>query len=71
MYYVNIQEKYVLPLFQIIDYFSFSRYIVFAMYLDIVYIFFERNLDIVYINVHNKKYGSRKVKMTYNLERKE
>jgi len=70
VYYVNIQEN-VQSLFQILYRFSFSRYIVFAMYLDIVYIFFERNLDIVYINVHNKKYGSRKVKMTYNLERKE
>jgi hypothetical protein len=38
--------------------FGFSRYIVFSMYLDIVYIY-----------VHSKSYISRKAKTSYNLGR--
>jgi hypothetical protein len=50
----------LLPPFQIIRRFGFSRYIAFTMY-----------LHIVYIQVHSKNYVSRKAKTSYNLERRE
>jgi hypothetical protein len=50
----------VLPPFQIIRRFGFSRYIVFPMY-----------LDMLHIQVHSKSYISKKVKMSYNLEQRE
>jgi C4-dicarboxylate transporter len=48
----------ILPLFQIIKRFGFSRYIAFSMYLDIVYIY-----------VHSKSYVPTKAKTSYNLGR--
>ena len=53
--YKNRQSK-ILPPFQIIRCFSFSRYVVFAMY-----------LDIHYVQIHTKDNISRKAKTSYNL----
>jgi len=50
----------VLPPFQIIRRFDFSRCIALTMY-----------LDIVYIQVHSKSYVSRKTKTSNNLEQRE
>jgi len=60
-HHVNPLSYYqLLNPFQIIKYFGFSRYIAFTTYLDIVYIY-----------IHSKCNVSRKVKMSYNLERME
>lgn len=48
---------YLLPPFQIIGHFGFSRSIAFGM-----------RLDIPYILIHSKLYVSRKAKMSYNLK---
>ena len=53
-------NNHLLGLFQNINYFDFSRYIVFVMC-----------LDMTYIEMHSKINVSRKVKMTYILERRE
>ena len=50
----------LLPPFQNVGRFDFFRFIYFAMYLDICYIY-----------VHSKHYESRKAKTTYILERME
>ena len=50
----------LLPPSQIISRFGFSRYIDFAM-----------NLDITYIQMHNKNYAPRKAKTTNNLGHRE
>ena len=50
----------LLPPFQNVGRFGFSRFIVFAMH-----------LNITYVQIHNKIYESRKVKTTYILERRE
>ena len=50
----------VLPPFQIIRHFDFSRYIVFAMH-----------LDIHYVKIRSKINVSRKAKTSYNLEWRE
>ena len=48
---------YILPPFQNVGRFDFFRFIVFAMHLDITYVY-----------VHSKIYESRKVKTTYILK---
>jgi hypothetical protein len=50
----------VFPLFQIIRYFDFSRYIVFAMH-----------LNIHYVRIHSKSNIFRKTKTSYNMEWRE
>ena len=58
---VGIDFSYqVLPPFQNVGRFDFSRFIYFAMY-----------LDICYIQMHSKHYESRKAKTTYILKRRE
>ena len=50
----------LLHTYRIIKYFGFSRYIAFAMHLDIHYVY-----------IHNKSNAFRKAKTSYNLERRE
>jgi hypothetical protein len=57
---ISLLWCWILPPFQNVVRFGFSRFIVFAMH-----------LDITYVQVHIKIYESRKVKMTYILERRE
>jgi hypothetical protein len=58
--FLNKRYKLLLPPFQIISHFCFCRYIVFAIYLDIMFIS---------KHIANKNYKFRKAKMSYNLER--
>ena len=58
--YLNKRYKLLLPPFQIIRHFGFSRCIAFAMHLDIRYVL-----------IHNKSCLSRKAKTTYKLQRRE
>ena len=60
MEHENSIDSIILPPSQIINRFGFSRYIDFAMH-----------LDIIYIEVHSKNYAPRKAKTTNNLGRRE
>jgi len=58
--YCLFNKYFVLRPFQIIDHFSKSRCIIFAMHLHKYYVY-----------IHDKNYVSRFAKTTYNLERRE
>jgi hypothetical protein len=53
-----LDHKMLLPLFQIVSRFGFSRFIAFPMH-----------LDIHYVQIHSKNYVSRNAKTTCNLKR--
>jgi hypothetical protein len=63
---LDIQDFYLLPMFQITVDFVFSRYIIFVMNIYLYEYFFERN---IFMNI--KRYILRKAKINSNLGHRE